>query len=257
MGAQEGNLFAAIAAVTMLIGPPFAALSDTVLARLLRVRLPEPDDLDEVRGSALVIGFGRFGQIVSQCLLAEAVDVITLDNDPEMIKSAGRFGFKVYYGDGLRLDVLRAAISGADVRLIAVCVDDRLAASRIVELARAEFPDLKLYVRSFDRRHSLELLTKGVDYEVRETFESALEFGRAALEALGLTPERAVDVRDYVRKRDLERLGLQQVEGITAGRELIFARMVQPEPLSTPLHESTALNPEAAELVSEEAEPGE
>jgi hypothetical protein len=173
MGAQEGNLFAAIAAVTMLIGPPFAALSDMALARLLRVRLPEPDDLDEVHGSALVIGFGRFGQIVSQCLLAEAVDVITLDNDPEMIKSAGRFGFKVYYGDGLRLDVLRAAISGADVRLIAICVDDRLAASRIVELARAEFPDLKLYVRSFDRRHSLELLAKGVDYEVRETFESA------------------------------------------------------------------------------------
>jgi hypothetical protein len=69
---------------------------------------------------------------------------------------------------------------------------------------------------------------------VRETFESALEFGRAALEALGLTPERAVDVRDYVRKRDLERLGLQQVEGITAGRELIYARMVQPEPLSIP-----------------------
>ena len=107
------------------------------------------------------------------------------------------------------------------------------------------------------RRHSLELLAKGVDYEVRETFESALEFGRAALEALGLTAERAVDVRDYVRKRDLERLGLQQVEGITAGRELIYARMVQPEPLSTPLHESTALNEEAEELVGEEAEPGE
>ena len=79
-------------------------------------------------------------------------------------------------------------------------------------LVRAEFPELKLYVRSFDRRHSLELVAKGVDYEMRETFESALEFGRASLEALGLTPERAVDVRDYVRKRDLERLGLQQVE---------------------------------------------
>jgi hypothetical protein len=82
------------------------------------------------------------------------------------------------------------------------------------------------------------------------------EFGRTSLEALALTPERAVDVRDYVRKRDLERLELQQVEGsITAGRELIYARMVQPEPLSTPLHESTPLNPEAAELVREAAEP--
>ena len=252
IGAQEGNLFTAIAAVTMMIGPPFAALSDRALARLLRVRLPEPDGLEEVRGSALVIGFGRFGQIVSQCLLAESVDVITLDNDPEMIRSAGRFGFKVYYCDGLRLDVLRAAISGADVRLIAVCIDDRSVATRIVDLARAEFPDTKLYVRSFDRRHSLELLANGVDYEVRETFESALEFGRAALEALGLTPERAIDVRDYVRKRDLERLSLQQVEGITAGRELIYARMVQPEPLSRPMHDSTALNEEAKGLVSEE-----
>ena len=107
MGTQEGDLFAAIAAVTMLFGPPFAALGDLALVRWLRVRPPEPDDLEEVRGSALVIGFGRFGQIVSQCLLAEAVDVITLDNDPEMIQSAGRFGFKVHYGGGLRLDVLR------------------------------------------------------------------------------------------------------------------------------------------------------
>ncbi len=253
MSAQEGNLFAAIAAVTMLLGPPFAALGDVVLARQLRVRLPDPEDLEEVRGSALIIGFGRFGQIVSQCLLAELIDVITLDNDPEMIKSAGRFGFKVYYGDGLRLDVMRAAMSGADVRLIAVCVDDQIAATGIVELARSQFPDVKLYVRSFDRRHSLEMLAKGVDYEVRETFESALEFGRASLEALGLSLERSREVRDYVRKRDLERLALQQVEGITAGRELIYARMVRPEPLSTPLHEGTALNPEAQELVSEDA----
>jgi hypothetical protein len=144
IGAQEGNLFTAIAAVTMMIGPPFAALSDRALARLLRVRLPEPDGLEEVRGSALVIGFGRFGQIVSQCLLAESVDVITLDNDPEMIRSAGRFGFKVYYGDGLRLDVLRAAISGADVRLIAVCIDPNLGNHR------AQGPPLKFDHSLFD-----------------------------------------------------------------------------------------------------------
>ena len=77
-----------------------------------------------MRGSVLVIGFGRFGQIVSQCLLAEGVDVIIIDNDPEMIESAGRFGFKVYYGDGTRLDVLRAA-GADDARIIAVCVDDQ------------------------------------------------------------------------------------------------------------------------------------
>ena len=251
MGAREASLFSAIAAVTMLIGPPVASATDKVLARIGRQRLPEPDDFEGVRGSALVIGFGRFGQLVSQCLLAEDVDVVTIDNDPEMIANAGRFGFKVYYGDGARLDVLRAAIR-SEVRLVAVCVDKRAAADRIVDLVRAEFPGLKLYVRSYDRRHTLELLARGVDFEIRETFESAVEFGRAVLEGLGLAHERAVEVADYIRQRDLNRLAVQQAEGITAGRDLAFARRVQPEPLSEPLRKSQALNPEAGELMKPE-----
>jgi voltage-gated potassium channel Kch len=139
------------------------------------------------------------------------------------------------------------------VRLVAVCVDNREAANRIVDLVRAEFPGMKIYVRSFDRRHTLELIAKGVDFEQRETFESAVEFGRAALEGLGMAHERAVEVADYVRKRDLERLALQQADGITAGRDLVWARRVQPEPLSEPLHVSEALNAEAAELVHKDA----
>ena len=248
---SEGALLTAIAGLTMLIGPPFAAVSDLALARVIRSRLPEPDNLDGVQGSVLIIGFGRFGQIASQCLLAESVDVLTIDNDPGMITSAGRFGFKVYYGDGTRLDVLRAAIT-AEVRLVAVCIDKRESADRIADLVRSEFPGVKLYVRSFDRRHSLELLAKGVDFEIRETFESALAFGRAALEGLGMERERAEEVAEYVRNRDLDRLALQQAEGITAGRGLAFARRVQPEPLSEPLRESMPLNPAAAELVAKQ-----
>jgi len=250
MGAREASLFSAIAAVTMLMGPPVASLTDIVLARLGRQRLPEPDDFGAVRGSALVIGFGRFGQLVTQCLLAESVDIVTIDNDPEMITNAGRFGVKVYYGDGERLDVLRAAIR-TEVRLVAVCVDKRETANRIVDLLRAEFPGLKLYVRSYDRRHTLELLAKDVDFEIRETFESAVEFGRAALEGLGLTHERAVEVADYVRQRDLDRLAVQQAEGIAAGRDLVWKQRVQPEPLSEPLRKSEALNPEAGRLMTE------
>jgi monovalent cation:proton antiporter-2 (CPA2) family protein len=251
MGTAEASLFSAIAAVTMLMGPPMAALSDAALDRFSRKRLPEPDDFDGVRGAVLVIGFGRFGQLVSQCLLAEAVDVVTIDNDPEMIEAAGRFGFKVYYGDGTRLDVLRAAIR-QEVLLVAVCVDKREAANRIVDLVRGEFPGLKLYVRSYDRRHTLELLAKGIDFEIRETFESAVEFGRAALEGLGLARERAAEVADYIHKRDLGRLALQQVEGISAGRDLVWKQRVRPEPLSEPLRQTEALNPEAVELVKPE-----
>jgi glutathione-regulated potassium-efflux system protein KefB len=255
MGVHEASVFSAIAAVTMLMGPPVASLADKVLARMGRNRLPEPDALEGVTGAALVIGFGRFGQLVSQCLLAEGVDVVTIDNDPEMIANAGRFGFKVYYGDGARLDVLRAAVR-AEVRLVAVCVDKRDAANRIVDLVRAEFSGLKLYVRSYDRQHTLELLAKGIDFEMRETFESAVEFGRAVLEGLGLSHERAVEVADYVRQRDMDRLALQQVEGIAAGRDLVWKQRVRPEPLSEPVRKSEALNSEARELVRSQTTAG-
>ena len=198
----------------------------------------------------LVIGFGRFGQIVSQCLLAEGIDVTTIDNDPDMMQSAARFGFRVYYGDGTRLDVLRAAGAG-NVRLIAVCIDDPEAAGRIVDLVHAEFPGAKLYVRSFDRRHTLQLMAKGVDFELRETFESALVFGRQTLEALGFDSDRALAVEDFVRSRDLDRLALQQAEGMSAGTDLLRTRMVH-EPLSRPAREVTPLNPEAQEIIDRE-----
>jgi glutathione-regulated potassium-efflux system protein KefB len=244
---RQASILTAIAAMTMLLGPLVATLTDALLRRVAQPDEQEPDDFSDARGAVLVIGFGRFGQIVSQCLLAEGIDVTTIDNDPEMIQQAARFGFKVYYGDGTRLDVLRAA-GAVEVRLIAICVNDREAASRIVDLVHAEFPGTKLYVRSFDRRHSLQLLAKGVDFEVRETYESALLFGRRTLEGLGLDPDRAGEVEEFVRRRDLERLVLQQAEGIGAGLDLLWGQMAQ-EPLSRPAHEVKPLNPEAQEIV--------
>jgi glutathione-regulated potassium-efflux system protein KefB len=244
---RQASILTAIAAMTMLLGPLVASLTDALLRRLARPQEQEPDDFSDARGTVLVIGFGRFGQIVSQCLLAEGIDVITIDNDPDMIQQAARFGFKVYYGDGTRLDVLRAA-GAVEARLVAICVDNREAASRIVDLVHADFPGTKIYVRSFDRRHSLQLIGKGVDLEVRETYESALLFGRKTLEGLGLDPERAAEVEEFVRRRDLDRLVLQQAEGITAGLDLLRAQMAQ-EPLSKPARETRPLNPEAQEIV--------
>jgi monovalent cation:proton antiporter-2 (CPA2) family protein len=249
--ATEGNLFAGIAAVTMLLGPPTASLTDALIKRFARKDEPEAADFAGVRGAILLIGFGRFGQIVAQCLLAQGVDVTAIDNDPEMIQAATRFGFKVYYGDGARLDVLRAA-GAAKVRMVAICVNDAESALRIVDIVRAEFPGVALFVRSYDRRHSLRLIAKGVDLELRETFESALAFGRRALEGLGLSPERAREVEDFVRARDLDRLAVQQADGVTAGLELWQARLVQPEPLSTPRREAKSLNPQDEDVIDQE-----
>ena len=248
LDARQASILTAIAAITMLLGPLVATFTETLLRRLNPPDTREPDDFSEARGSVLVIGFGRFGQIVSQCLLAEDIDVTTIDNDPEMIQDAAGFGFKVYYGDGTRLDVLRAAGAG-EARLVAVCIDNRQAASRIVDLVHAEFPGTKLYVRSYDRRHTLQLIAKGVDFELRETYESALVFGRSTLEALGLDSERAAATEQFVRARDLDRLAVQQAEGLSAGTDLLSTRMVH-EPLSTPAREVKPLNPEAEEIIS-------
>src|ERR1700674_4510611 len=123
----QGSMLTAIAAITMLLGPPVAEATEAILRKVLSRDEREPDDFDGVRGSVLLIGFGRFGQLVAQCLLAESGDVTAIDMDARMIQTAGRFGFKVYYGDGTRLDVLRAAGAGR-ARMIAICVDDRAAA---------------------------------------------------------------------------------------------------------------------------------
>jgi voltage-gated potassium channel Kch len=254
LGSDQASLLTAIAATTMLLGPPVASLTDFTLRRLARRDLRGPDDFSDAHGSVLLIGFGRFGQIVSQCLLAEGIDVTAIDKDPDMVRDAGRFGFRVYYGDGTRLDVLRAAGAG-NARIVAICIDNRAEASLVVDLLHAEFPGVKIFVRSFDRRHSLQLIAKGIDLEVRETFESALVFGHHALETLGFAADRADAAIDFVRDRDARRLALQQAEGIGAGLDLLYARMVQ-EPLSEPEREGQALNPEAEAIIEKESADG-
>jgi glutathione-regulated potassium-efflux system protein KefB len=249
---QQSNLLSVIAAVTMLMGPAVAALTQVVLRRTRVTRASTLADFDGVHGSVLLIGFGRFGQVVSQYLLAEGIDVIALDNNAQMIQNAGRFGFKVYYGDGTRLDVLRAA-GAAQARLIAVCVDAREATDRIVDLVRTEFPGTKLYVRSYDRPHTLELIRKGVDFELRETYESAAAFGRSTLEGLGLDALRVQAVDADLRRRDRERLALQQTEGVLGGMDLLH-RPVTPQPLRAPERTGRALNPEAEDIIAHETE---
>jgi glutathione-regulated potassium-efflux system protein KefB len=252
LSATQGSLLSAIAAITLLIGPPFATLMETVVRRATSREQREADDFSGTSPSVLVIGFGRFGQIVSQHLLAEEVDVTAIDLDAEMVQVAGRFGFKVYYGDGTRLDVLRAA--GLEkARLIAICIDNQDATNRIVDLVQAEFPGTKIFARSYDRGHTLQLLARNVDYELRETFESAMRFGRETLVALGIDPDRAAIVEDFIRTRDHERVAVQQAEGIYAGLDLLRKRPTM-APFSEPTHDAQPLNEAAGEIIAEEKE---
>ncbi len=245
---QKGAVATALAALSMLIGPVVAKLIDGwLLARATPETMEESFEGADAP-SVVVIGFGRFGQIVTQALLLQHVDVTVIDSDVERIRSAARFGFKVYYGDGTRLDVLRAAGAGK-ARVICVCVDDREAALRIAQMAKAEFPAARLHARAYDRIHAIDLMKADVDFQMRETFESALGFGRVTLEAVGLTYDEASLVIDNVRDRDAQRMEIQFSEGLQAALDKV--PRVSPEPLVKPRAKSKALTPETREVIED------
>ncbi|MFC7399433.1 monovalent cation:proton antiporter-2 (CPA2) family protein [Chelatococcus sp. GCM10030263] len=250
------QVLTALAALTMLIGPILAKLLDRVTDRLQPPELAEAADLDafaDASGKVIVIGFGRFGQVVNQLLLAKHVDVTVIDHNVDRIREAARFGFKIYYGDGMRLDVLRAS-GAAHASVICVCVDDADVSLKIVELLRAEFPGAAIYARALDRSHAIALMQQDVDYQLRETFESALSFGRSTLEELGFSREEAIAVQDDVRRRDVARLMLQKSEGLLGGADLLhrgLATELTPEPLTEPTAAPHGINAETRGIIEE------
>lgn len=200
---------------------------------------------DGLEGTALIIGFGRFGQVASQHLLARGMEVSAIEKDTDMIRAAADFGFKVYYGDGTRLDVLRTSGAGT-AKVVMVCVDEPETANRIVEIIKSEFPLARLFVRAYDRTHTLHLIREGVDYQIRETLESAMVFGEEVLKALGVPPEEAAEITADNRRRDAERLELQLAGGMYAGRSLLRGNISVPTPLVPPKREGTVTDAETA-----------
>jgi CPA2 family monovalent cation:H+ antiporter-2/glutathione-regulated potassium-efflux system protein KefB len=184
---------------------------------------------DHLSANVLLIGFGRFGQIVSQPLLARGYSISMIETDADFIRQAAEFGFKVHYGDGTRLDILHAA-GAHEARLIVIGVDDREASLKIAKLAKAEFPLVPVLARAYDRVHASELIHAGVTWQIRETFESAVLLGMHALEVLGVPEQERATVLEDFRRRDAERLALEVAGGIYAGRDLIFVNAPRREP---------------------------
>lgn len=178
------------------------------------------DAPEDIAGTVLMIGFGRFGQIVSQPVLARGYTLSIIDKDAEFIRDIGDFGFKVFYGDGSRPEILHAA-GAATAKAILICIDDKEAAIKIAEIVKEEFPLVPLLARAYDRGHAIDLLKAGVDYQIRETYESALNFGSEVLTVLGEEQELTAQIIEEFRETDSERFALEQIGGIYAGRSLI------------------------------------
>ncbi|MBK1622768.1 monovalent cation:proton antiporter-2 (CPA2) family protein [Afifella marina] len=228
---SETSFVAAIVTFSMALTPLSLWLSKFLLIEEDEDAMEE--DFEGAGGEVLVIGFGRFGQIVSQVLLARNVNVTIIEANAERIRQAARFGFRIYFGDGTRIDVLRAA-GAEEAKLICVCVDERETTNRIVDILVAEFDQAEIYARAWDRAHTLELIEKGVDYELRETYESGLVFGGEALMAIGFDREEVQATLEDVRRRDAERLSWQRSGDFSSGRHLMHPQKVEPEPLVPP-----------------------
>jgi glutathione-regulated potassium-efflux system protein KefB len=184
----------------------------------------------DLTGRILLTGFGRFGQIASQVLLSKGVELSVIDSDPDRIRDAERYSFKVFFGDGNRPDTLyHSGASEGDA--IMVCTDDPKAAVQIVELVQHAFPKARLLVRSHGRVHAVQLIRAGVNYQIRETVESPYLMDAQGLRALGYAEVDVVDASDDIRQRDNERLSEPVQGNAMSGLGMLNIRPV-PEPLS-------------------------
>lgn len=220
--APTNAIFTATVIISMVLTPFFIIGLRYVMPKGEAQSMEGVEKADGLSGKILIIGFGRFGQIASQPLLAMHHSVSIIDNDTEMVRVAAQIGFKVYYGDGTRLDILHAAGAGtADVILI--CTDKKEQTTRIAELLRDEFPLVRVMARAFDRGHAIELVKAGVEYQLREMFESALTFGGDVIKMLGASDEEAADVVEGVRDRDRQRFELQLAGEDWTGQNLLLS----------------------------------
>lgn len=221
---EAASLFGAVVTLSMATTPFLMRFIDFLERReVRRTDLDGPELSPET--SAIVVGYGRFGQTVAQMMMAKGIGVTLIDKTPSMIETAEEFGTKVYYGDGLRIDLLRTA-GAATARVIAFCNDNEGGelSSTAVQAVLDAFPHAAVMVRAFDRVHMIELDGLDIAFAERELFESAVAMGRAALKANGVDPPEVDRVEREYRMRDCERLERQSATGdLHAGLALSFS----------------------------------
>jgi len=215
---ETASVFGAIVTLSMA-ATPFLMMATSRIRR-------EPAGPDETRegphndgASALIVGYGRFGQSVSNTLRAGGLSVTVIDKKAEQIDIAEEFGSKVYYGDGTRMDLLRRA-GGAEAQLIMLCMDE-VPEADLIEAVHEAFPKALIYVRGFDRRSVIALADSKAEYVVREVHESAVHMARLALEKIGLSEQDMDRAEKTYRENDQKRMSVQIESGdIYAAQEM-------------------------------------
>jgi glutathione-regulated potassium-efflux system ancillary protein KefC len=207
--AEQSSALIAAVALSLACTPAWLLLADRwLIPKLARKNVPRGElaaPPPHQAAPTLIAGFGRYGQIVGRLLYANGFEATVLDHDAEAVESLRRFGWRVYFGDATRLDLLRTA--GAEqARILVIAVDDVEQSLAIAALARTHFPQLQIIARARNVRHYMRLRELGVSLIERETFDAALLSGRSALELLGLQPHAARQQAWRFRRHNIEQL---------------------------------------------------
>ena len=185
------DIMSVVVALSMVTTPLLLFIFDKLIAPRLHGRAtPPPDESIDEQRKIVVLGYGRFGQIVTRMLRAQGFEMTLIDDDPVQIALVRRFGVKVFYGDAARLDLLHAAgVQRADLVVIAVGGRDRILA--VARNVHRHFPHVTVAARAVDRGHAHELMAMGIEVFERETFLSAINLGAKVLVRLGYDTDEA------------------------------------------------------------------
>lgn len=235
--APSASLLIGAVAVSMLLSPLLlVALDRWLLPRYAASHTTTLEEISEPQNAPIILaGFGRYGQIVGRVMLAEGIAATVLEHDADMVEAARSFGYRVFYGDATRLDLLRTA-GAAQAQVLMVAVDDVEQSLAIVDLAQAHFPQLSIVARARDVTHWNQLRERGVTLVQRELFESSLRSARSVLEILGHSPDAARHSAQRFRQHNLalfEQLRphfkdrSQLIAAVKQGRQQLEEQMAQ------------------------------
>ena len=191
----------AIVVLSMVLTPLFIIAQKKYIIPRLKPTQPErsADHIDE-QHPIVLIGLGRFGQIVHRMLVMTGHHPTIIDKDAGLIAGMKKLGIKCYYGDATRPELLHAA-GVENAELLIVAIDNREQALHVVELARKMNPQAKIIARAYDRIHVYDLYDAGANIQIRETFDSALRTGKKALLSLGMDEDIVTEIGEaYFRK---------------------------------------------------------
>lgn len=180
----------AITAISMFLTPMMVMSFDKIHARFFSTSKPESDSFETQETPVIIAGFGRFGQIVGRLLYANKIGATILDYEPDQIELLRRFGFKVFYGDATRLDLLESA-GAHQAKVIVVAIDDVEGSLRLIDVVKQHFPHLKIFARARNLGQVYEMMDRNVHFIERETFEASLKMGGAILHDMGLPAYQA------------------------------------------------------------------